>query len=232
MATGFMHFSLRRRVADCSRRSVLLTVLTVLALAPAPAVAQATLVGVVPGKAAILVIDGGEPKTVRIGQRHLGHAVLSVEREAAVVEFEGRRSTLKLGQHVVTAQAVPSSRARAVLASDPRGHFMADGLINGIPLRLLVDTGATMIAIPATQARQMGIDLSKARRGMTQTANGPAPVYRVRLDSIKVGGIELYGVDAIVMEGDGLNVALLGMSFLNRVEMRRDGDTMTLVQRY
>jgi aspartyl protease family protein len=57
------------------------------------------------------------------------------------------------------------------------------------------------------------------------------PVYRLSLESVKLGDIELRSVDAIVIE-QGLETALLGMSFLNRVEMKRDGSTMTLTRRF
>jgi aspartyl protease family protein len=57
------------------------------------------------------------------------------------------------------------------------------------------------------------------------------PIYRVRFDNVKLGSIELSGVDGIVIE-QGLDIALLGMSFLNRVEMKRDGQTMVLTRRF
>jgi aspartyl protease family protein len=57
------------------------------------------------------------------------------------------------------------------------------------------------------------------------------PVYRVRFDSVKLGAIELSGIDGIVIE-QGLDIALLGMTFLNRVEMKRDGHTMVLIRRF
>ena len=98
-------------------------------------------------------------------------------------------------------------------------------------MRFLVDTGATVIALPASEARRLGIDYRAGKRGMVQTANGPASVYSVKLDSVKVGAIELTLVDAMVIE-QGLETPLLGMSFLNRVEMRRDGQTMTLIRRF
>ena len=66
---------------------------------------------------------------------------------------------------------------------------------------------------------------------MAQTAGGPTAAYAVMLDSVRVGGIELLNVEAIVIE-QGLNVTLLGNSFLNRTEMRREGQTMTLIWRF
>jgi aspartyl protease family protein len=192
--------------------------------------ADVGLVGVFPGKAAVLVIDGGEPRSVRIGQKLSGVTVISVEREQAIVEIDGNRRSVALGQHYRSEEAA-DTRQSVVLAADPRGHFIVDGAINGGSMRFLVDTGATAIALPAGDARRLGIDYHKGQRGVTQTANGDAIAYRVRLDRVKVGPIELNSVDAIVIES-GLDIALLGMSFLNRLEMRRDGQTMTLIRRF
>jgi aspartyl protease family protein len=204
-----------------------------LCLGSAAGATEVNLVGVVPGKAAIMVIDGAAPRTVRIGQALGGLTVISVDKASAMVEIDGKRRTLPMGQHVTSGpSAADGRRAQAVLAADARGHFLADALINGKALRVLVDTGATLISLPGNEARRMGIDFSKGQAGHTQTANGPAPAFRIKLDSVKVGDIELFNVDALVLDGGGLGVALLGMSFLNRVEMRRSGESMTLVQRY
>ena len=56
--------------------------------------------------------------------------------------------------------------------------------------------------------------------------------YKLKLDNVRVGEITLNNVDCVVVDGLGLNIALLGMSFLNRTQMKRDGDTLTLVRRY
>ena len=77
----------------------------------------------------------------------------------------------------------------------------------------------------------MGINYKSGQIGRVNTANGSVPVYRVRLDTVKVGSIELNQVDAVVQQA-GLPFALLGMSFLNRMEMRRDGEKMTLTKRF
>jgi aspartyl protease family protein len=146
------------------------------------------------------------------------------------VTFDGRTRVLRHGQHY--RSAVPAAeRAQAVLAAGPGGHFMAEGLVNGTPVRFLVDTGATSIALPGREAARLGIDYRKAPRGVSNTANGPVTVYRVGLNTVRVGAIELHAVEAIVIES-GLETALLGMSFLNRVEMKREGSTMTLIRRF
>lgn len=201
------------------------------ALVCAPAAAlDLTLVGTFGDKAAILVLDGGEPRTVKVGQKIGGATLLAVERDRATVEVDGKRRVLLRGQTYSTA-ANPSGRQTAVLAAGPGGHFIVEGQVNGGAVRFLVDTGATAVALPAPDARRLGIDYLKGRRGITQTASGPAPAYLVRLDSVRVGAIELHEVDAIVIE-QGLGIALLGMSFLNRVEMKREGQTLTLTRRF
>ena len=65
-----------------------------------------------------------------------------------------------------------------------------------------------------------------------RTANGYTPGYLVKLDTVSIGGVTIYGVDAVVLEGSGLAHPLLGMSFLNRMNMKREGDIMTLTRRY
>ena len=200
------------------------------ALSTALAAPEVALIGVIGDKAAVLAVGGGEPKTVKVGQKWSGVTVLAVERERATVEIDGKQRVLTIGQHYRSA-ALANSRPTVTLAADTRGHFFAEGAINGNPVRFLVDTGATSIALPASVAVRLGIDYRKGQRAFTSTAAGVVPYYRVRLDTVSLGAIELSGVDAGVVEG-GLEVALLGMSFLNRLEMRRDGELMTLTRRF
>jgi len=192
--------------------------------------AEVRLVGTFGDKAAVLSIDGAEPKTVKVGQRHGGVAVLAVDNDSATIEIEGRRRVIRRGQHFRSDPAA-DARQSVVLVADGRGHFYAEGRVNGGVVRFMVDTGATSIALPAQEANRLGIDYRKGQRGLVQTANGVAAAWRVTLDRVRLGAIELQQVDAVVSE-PGPNIVLLGMSFLNRVEMRREGETMTLTRRY
>lgn len=197
----------------------------------AAAAAGIDLVGTIGDKAAILAVDGSDPKTVKVGQSWRGITVLGVEADRATVETEGKKRVLVRGQTYQPTDASGSAKQSVMLSIDRSGHFVHDGTINGQPIRFLVDTGASTIALPAAEARRLGIDYHNGVRGSSQTANGSVPVYVVRLDRVSLGSIELTGVEAVVIE-QGLNVALLGMSFLNRVDMRRDGETMTLIRRF
>ena len=196
-------------------------------LAPAQA-ANVSVVGLFRDKA-VLVVDGGKPKTYSVGAR-IGEdmRLVSVSRTDATIEVGGRRETIALGGYVNRA---PSGRASATLQADTRGHYVVQGQINGGSVQMMVDTGATLIALPAAEARRLGIDYKKGRIGYVNTANGTVPAYMVRLDRVKVGDIEILGVDAVVQE-QGLPIILLGNSFLNRTEMRREGEQMVLTKRF
>ncbi|MBT0960847.1 retropepsin-like aspartic protease family protein [Denitromonas iodatirespirans] len=195
--------------------------------------AQATEVavaGLFPGKA-VLVIDGGRPMTVAVGRTIAGVKVISVQGEQVVIEVDGARETLRLGQRVVKSAA--SAQAPMVsLTADGRGHFVASGSINGAPMRFLVDTGASMVAIDRADAQRARIDyLKHGRPSVSMTANGMVRTWVVKLAELNLGGVTLHQVDAAVHDSE-LPVALLGMSVLNRMDMQRAGDTLTLRKRY
>jgi aspartyl protease family protein len=214
--------------------ALLAGLLPVLASPPAWA-ADVSLIGTFDTKAAILSIDAGAPKTVKVGQSFGGVTLIAVEKDRATVEVDGKRRVLVRGQTYSSSgpgSGGPGSGAQSVtLSAGAGGHFFADGQINGGAIRFVVDTGATAIAIPASDAIRLGIDYKAGQRGMSRTAGGQTAIYIVKLDSVRVGGIEIQNVDAIVFE-QGLDVPLLGNTFLNRMEMRRDGSTMTLTRRY
>lgn len=188
------------------------------------------LAGVFPGKA-LLTIDGGAARTVAVGARTgEGVRVLAVDSDSATIEADGRRRVLRVGQNVAS-QSSGQAGATAVLTGDAGGHFVTTGSINGAMVRFLVDTGATLISLGASDARRIGVDTRTGQVAIVTTANGQARVVRVKLDLVRVGEIVVNGVDALVHEQD-MPLALLGMSFLNRLEMQRDGPTMTLRKRY
>ena len=183
---------------------------------------------------AVVVVNGGKPRTLSAGDSTPeGVKLVSATSEAAVIEFEGKRRSLGVGQgtRVVSAPAAASS-GKVVLKADGRGQFFADGWINGNVVRFLVDTGATTIALSAPEARRLGINYAQGTRMLGRTASGTVVGFGVKLATVRIGDITLHNVDAYVLEGDGPHVPLLGMSFLNRTQMNRDGDTLTLVRRY
>ena len=192
--------------------------------------ADVGLVGIFPGKA-LLTINGGAPRTVAVGGKTAdGVKVLAAGGDTATIEVDGKKRVLRIGQNV-TVRATAGGRATTVLTADGRGHFLTTGSINGASMRFLVDTGASTVAMGASDARRAGVEPTRGEKGFAQTANGVAEVSRVRLHSVRVGDIVLNDVEATVHSQD-MPMVLLGMSFLNRMEMQRNGDTMTLRKNY
>ncbi|OJX30174.1 MAG: peptidase A2 [Burkholderiales bacterium 68-12] len=191
----------------------------------APAV---TLAGMLGGKA-LLVVDGSPPKGVAPGQTHLGVKVLSVTRDEAVIELDGRQSTLRVGESPVSV-GNPGAGRRIVLKSDSRGHFIQQGLINGRVMQFMVDTGATTVAIGRPDAERMGLPYQQGQAVMLNTANGATQGWRLRLDSVRLGDVEVFQVDAIVTP-QAMPYVLLGNSFLGQFQMTRTNDQMVLEKR-
>ena len=177
---------------------------------------------------AMLVVDGGEPRMYAAGATLDGGAKLvAVTSAGATIEQNGRREILSMGQYAGSGN---SARRSVTLHAEGGGHFYVDGKINGLGARMMVDTGASWIAMSASDAIRFGIDYRRGVPSVANTANGNTRIYMVKLQSARVGDIEIPGVEAVVQES-GLDVILLGNSFLNRVTMRREGQEMTLTAR-
>lgn len=184
------------------------------------------------GSKATLVIDGGRPRTLSVGDTTPEKIrLISVTGDNAVVEVGGKRQTVQMGQRISAGSA--GGAQRVTITADAKGHFFTHAMINGVSVPFIVDTGATMITISSSHAKSAGIAYTTGARSMMQTANGVTAAYRVKLDTVRIGDITLNNVDGLVVENQQLGqFGLLGLSFLNRTEMRRDGDSMTLTRRY
>jgi aspartyl protease family protein len=125
------------------------------------------------------------------------------------------------------ASAGPSNTLASntiVYAANEWGHVVLDAAVNGAPIRMLVDTGASLVTLTPEDARAAGINpASLAFSGRVNTANGTARMAPVTLREIRIGQLSLYDVPASVLEH--ISVSLLGMSFLSRLQgyEMRDG---------
>ena len=194
--------------------------------------AQSVALSGVMGSKALLVIDGGTPKAVATGEAHQGIKVISVAGEQAVVDIKGQRVNMRVGDAPVSQGARPggTNGSRIVLTQGSGGHFFAQGLVNGRTVQFMVDTGATTIALGASDAKRMGIDYEKGRPVRMGTANGVAQGWLIKLNRVKIADVEVYEVDAVV--GPDMPYALLGNSFLNRFNMNKTIDQMVLEKRF
>jgi aspartyl protease family protein len=202
------------------------------AVATAHAAGSVTLTGTI-GSRAILIVNGAPPKTVAVGESFQGVKLLSLQSEQAVVELDGKRVNLRMDTPVSIGGGGGSGGGgnRIVLPADSRGHYMTQGTINGRTVTFMLDTGATSIALSAADAQRIGLDYSKAQRVQMSTANGVTVGHKLRLQSVRVGDVEVYDIDAIVSP-EPMPFVLLGNSFINRFSMRRDADQMVLEKRY
>jgi aspartyl protease family protein len=191
---------------------------------------EVNVVGLFNGKAMISV-NGGKPQMLSVGKSTAqGVKLVSADSREAVLEIDGKRQTLGMGQSLSYAATSGGLSKSVVLNADGRGHFFTQGSVNGGVTRFMVDTGATYVSLSGAEARRLGIDYQKGARGMMSTANGAVPAYRITLNTVKVGDVSVNQVEASVHEAP-MEITLLGMSFLNRVEMRREGNTLTLTKK-
>jgi aspartyl protease family protein len=212
-------------------RALLIFLCLMLVSLQAAAEMQINVVGLFSGKA-ILSINGGKPKTYSAGQvTPDGIKVLSADSSKVVLEVDGKRRELGMGQGIAIAGG-GSSAQTATLYADNAGHFLGEGYINGSSMKFLVDTGASSIALSGKEARKLGLSYLNGDIGAASTAAGVVKAYRISLNTVKIGGIVMHQVEAMVLEGDSPPVVLLGMSVLNRVQMERDGMVMTLTKKY
>ena len=193
---------------------------------------QVALSGVAGGKA-LVIIDGAAPKFLSVGQTVQGVKLLSVEGDAASVEVDGKRQTLQVGGAPVSVGKGRSGGGgqRIVLTADPSGHFVPQGQINGKAVQFLLDTGATTVALGAADARRINLKYEHGQKVRMNTANGTSTGYLIRLDSVRVGDVVAYDVEAVVSP-QPMPFVLLGNSFLNRFQMQKTNDQLTLEKRF
>lgn len=196
-----------------------------------------------PGRISLYAVIEGKAMLTIGNKRHVlpvgavtteGVRLVSVAADRAEIEYQGRRQVLTLGAYVEPGLADESSGyvpARTVLWADGSGFFHADGMINGFPVKFLVDTGASNIAISTELAKRIGIATVDSPKGLAGTAGGFTAVSRVTLKNVTVGDISLQNVEAGVLTGSFPQTPLLGMSFLGQLDMLREGNRLELKSR-
>jgi len=127
-------------------------------------------------------------------------------------------------QNIVTT--VNGIQKEITLERNAYGHYLANGTIDGYQVTFLLDTGATDVAIPEALANRIG--LSKGHRFFVKTANGNVMAYRTRLDSVAIGDIKRYDLNATILTNMTGDEVLLGMNFLKHFEIIQKGRSLTI----
>lgn len=181
---------------------------------------------------AMLAING-KRRMLKVGATTAeGVKLLSASSDGALVELNGKQVNLKLDGKIVSNYVRGIEAQSLKLYPDRQGHYVVDGLLNGNGLRFLVDTGATAVSINKGAAKRMGL-LYRVDGLPTRvtTAAGVVPAYRVIFDEVKIRNLSVKRVEGIVVDGDYPREALLGQSFLNRLNMQRIGQVLELRER-
>jgi aspartyl protease family protein len=176
-----------------------------------------------------LFMINGQPQTLAVGASANGVKLLRWVSEEAEIETGGKRLLLRVGgtPAQLGGAAIGSATREIVMTAGPGGHFTPSGSINGRPVRFLVDTGATQVAMGLDEAQRLGLDVSGSPTSAVGTANGVVPAHSVLLSRVRVGEVEVSNVRALVIP-QPMPYILLGNSFLSRFQMRRDNDVMRL----
>lgn len=183
------------------------------------------------GSKALLVVNGAPPKGVGAGESHMGVKVLSVSKDEAQIETGGAKQLLRLGEAPVSVGGTGGGKRKVVLMADSRGHFVSTGSINGKQMQYMVDTGASAVSIGRPDADRMGLKYLEGRPVRMNTANGTAQGWLIKLDNVRIGEVDVYGVEAIITP-QPMPFVLLGNSFLGEFQMTRTNQQMVLEKRH
>ncbi|MBV1959522.1 MAG: retroviral-like aspartic protease family protein [Pseudomonadales bacterium] len=182
-------------------------------------------------QSAILTINGKQRLLKQNSVSPEGVKLISANSRTAVISVNGKQQTLHLTENV-SAQYAEASRRNVTIPLNPLGQYLTDGLINGQGVELLVDTGASVVAMSETQANQLGLEyVTRGIRGYVETASHRVNSYQITLDQIDIGGLQAHNVQAVVLEGDLPSTILLGMSYLQHVELYEKQGMLNLLEK-
>ena len=215
------------------RKAALLALTLGSLLSPLACAQAVSLSGMLGGKA-LVIVDGSAPKTVAAGDSYKGVKIVSTQGDQAVVEIGGKQHTLRVGDAPASVGGGVGGGAsgnRVVLTAGGGGHFFTLGQINGKSTQMVIDTGATAVAMSANEAQRLGIEYKSGQAIQMSTANGVVQGWLIKLNSVRVGDVVVHNVEAAVSNGS-MSVVLLGNSFLTHFQMTRANEQMVLEKLY
>lgn len=179
---------------------------------------------------AVVRIDGKQ-RVLKVGApAHEGVRLLSANSNQAVLLVDGKTKRYNLSNRI-GGVFTPAPHNIVRVWPDNHGVYATIGSINGSQVDLMIDTGANLVAMNANEAASLGINYrADGKPMMASTANGRVRAFLVMLDEVSVGAIHLRNVEGAVIVGNYPKQVLLGLSFLNRITLSKDGSAMVLNQ--
>jgi len=182
----------------------------------------------------VVTIDGKQQILKKNKLTPEGVKLIKSNSKEATIEIDGISKVFTLDEKIGNTFKTTSDdkntisiRKKATIKGDANGMYLTKGQINGKTVEFLVDTGATYVSMSSDLAKQLKIKYEKGNKIQLETAKGMSVAYGVKLKKVKVGDIELYSVLGVVSD-DMTGITLLGMSFLGKLDMKREGKYMVL----
>lgn len=213
-----------------TKHSNCITALLSLVCATAFAAPDIRVNGLMPNQA-VVTIDGKQ-RILKVGAPSPeGVSLIAADSQKAVLEWQGERLERALTREI-SSTYTDRTEEEARIQRGRDNHFFTTGSINGQPVSFMVDTGAFAIAMAPAEADRLHLNWRQGERFVANTAGGGTPSYKVMLESVSVGGITLHNIVAAVIVSDSAGDILLGMSFLEKTEMREENNTLVLRKKY
>ena len=182
---------------------------------------------------AVVTIDGEQRILRKNEPSPEGVVLIEADSEQALIEVDGERQTYTLGTHIGSSFEDANSHKTLTLTPGAGGMYNITGSINGFSVDFVVDTGASLISMNSNVAKRLGIDYRlEGKESVSYTASGKDKIYIINLKRVRIGDIELRNIKGAVHEGNFPVVTLLGMSFLSRLDMKREGRLLELQKKY
>jgi len=187
--------------------------------------------GLMPNQAVVSI--NGTQRILKVGKPSPeGVSLVSADSKKAVLEWEGERVERTLTKTITNNFSAPATKDEVRIERGHNNHYFTPGHINGRLVSFMVDTGAFTIAMTPAEADRLSLNWRKGERFIAGTAGGGTPGYTVMLNNVSVGGITVNNIEGAVIVAEGNTDILLGMTFLEKTEMREENNALILRKKY
>jgi len=180
---------------------------------------------------AAVITVAGQRKMMRVGDTFQGVTLLASYSRTATLVYEGEEMVLGISRRIGTNYQEPQDTS-VKITRNTNLQYRTTARINGRNAEVLVDTGANIVAMNSTHARNLGVDSSTGKASQVETASGVVSARLVTLRSVSVGGIRVQNVQASVIEGTFPATILLGMTFLQHVDIQEEDGVLSLTRNW